>query len=109
MIDDHELRPELGNQLLAVEVLDRVNVDLLFGLISFCSFLCRAGLRVQQLKYPGNLFLMLLRSDRDEQPGTRIKSEACVGDAMIDDQKERAQNGSGGLAIRMLDRVPYDP
>jgi len=66
MIDDHELRSELGNQLFAVELLDWVNVDLLFGIILFCPFPCRADLRVQQLKYPSNLFLMLLRSDRDE-------------------------------------------
>jgi hypothetical protein len=64
MIDDHESRPELGNQLLAVQVLNRVNVDLLFGIIFFCSLLCWGGLRVQQLKYPGNLFLMLLLNDR---------------------------------------------
>ncbi len=39
MIDHYELRPELGNQVFAIEVLDRVYVDLLFSVAFFCSFL----------------------------------------------------------------------
>src|SRR5258708_4994065 len=101
MIGDHEFRSEFGNERLAVDVFDRVNADLLIGVAFLGCVFCRRGLRLQQCKDRGNLFLVLLRSDCDEQARPRIIREAGVGNAMVDDQEERLQDCNGGLAIRM--------
>src|SRR5262245_38069813 len=107
MIDDHVFRSELANELLAVNEFDRVNTDKM-SLVVVGGFRCSRGLRLQQHNDLGNLFLVFLCCNYDEQAPPRIVSEASVGVLMVDDQEKRSQDCNGGLTVRVFDPVTFD-
>ena len=49
-----------------------------------------------------------LRSNRDQQAGTRIVGKPRVGGAMVDDQEQRLQDRGSGGTVRTLDWVALD-